>query len=136
MAVEGFTRVWSLSTKTTFDAVTHALVTTPLTDASGQKFGDGPTAIEFRIGAAELPWGLLSDDDLNRQHAEKPAAGDPAGAPEPEQRHDRKHLTERGTGRIGFQQPACPSSRRAHGVHSACRRDERSILRSPTRTAS
>ena len=32
--------VLSLSTKTTFDAVTHALMTTPLTDASGQKFGD------------------------------------------------------------------------------------------------
>ena len=38
--------VLSLSTKTTFDAVTHALLTTPLTDASGQKFGDGLTLIE------------------------------------------------------------------------------------------
>src|SRR4029077_2504694 len=36
----------SLSTKTTYDAVTHALVTTPLTDASGQKFGDGLAIIE------------------------------------------------------------------------------------------
>jgi hypothetical protein len=38
--------ILSLSTKTTFDAVTHALMTTPLTDASGQKFGDGLTIIE------------------------------------------------------------------------------------------
>jgi hypothetical protein len=35
-----------LSTKTTFDAVTHALLTTPLTDASGQTFGDGLSLIE------------------------------------------------------------------------------------------
>ena len=34
------------SAKTTFDAVTHALLTTPLTDASGQKFGDGLSLIE------------------------------------------------------------------------------------------
>jgi len=38
--------VLSLSTKTTFDAVTHALMTTPLTDASGEKFGDGLALIE------------------------------------------------------------------------------------------
>ena len=38
--------ILSLSTKTTFDAVTHALITTPLTDASGQKFGDGLSLIE------------------------------------------------------------------------------------------
>ena len=38
--------VLRLSTKTTFDAVTHALLTTPLTDASGQKFGDGLSLIE------------------------------------------------------------------------------------------
>jgi hypothetical protein len=38
--------VLSLSTKTTFDAVTHALMTTPLTDASSQKFGDGLALIE------------------------------------------------------------------------------------------
>jgi hypothetical protein len=38
--------VLSLSTKTTFDAVTQALMTTPLTDASGQTFGDGLTLIE------------------------------------------------------------------------------------------
>ena len=30
----------------TFDAVTHALLRTPLTDASGQKFGDGLSLIE------------------------------------------------------------------------------------------
>ena len=38
--------VLSLSTKTTFDAVTHALMTTALTDTSGQAFGDGLTIIE------------------------------------------------------------------------------------------
>jgi hypothetical protein len=38
--------ILSLSTKTTFDAVTHALMTTPLTDASGQEFGDGLALIE------------------------------------------------------------------------------------------
>ena len=38
--------ILSLSTKTTFDAVTHALLTTPLTDASGQTFGDGLSLIE------------------------------------------------------------------------------------------
>ncbi len=38
--------ILSLSTKTTFDAVTHALMTTPMTDASGQKFGDGLAIIE------------------------------------------------------------------------------------------
>ncbi len=38
--------ILNLSTKTTFDAVTHALMTTPLTDASGQKFGDGLALIE------------------------------------------------------------------------------------------
>jgi len=36
----------SLSTKTTFDAVTHALMTTPLTDGSGQTFGDGLSLVE------------------------------------------------------------------------------------------
>ena len=38
--------ILSLSTKTTFDAVTHALMTTTLTDASGQTFGDGLALIE------------------------------------------------------------------------------------------
>jgi hypothetical protein len=38
--------ILSLSTKTTFDAVTHALMTTPLTDASGQSLGDGLALIE------------------------------------------------------------------------------------------
>jgi hypothetical protein len=38
--------VLSLSTKTTFDAVTHALMTTPLTDAGGQTFGDGLALVE------------------------------------------------------------------------------------------
>ena len=38
--------ILSLSTKTTFDAVTHALLTTPLTDASGETFGDGLSLIE------------------------------------------------------------------------------------------
>lgn len=38
--------ILTLSTKTTFDAVTHALMTTPLTDRSGQKFGDALELIE------------------------------------------------------------------------------------------
>ena len=38
--------ILGLSTKTTFEAVTHALMTTTLTDASGQKFGDGLAIIE------------------------------------------------------------------------------------------
>ena len=36
----------SLSSKTTFEAVTHALMTMLLTDALGQQFGDGLTLIE------------------------------------------------------------------------------------------
>ncbi|MCM3880335.1 MAG: hypothetical protein ND807_09520, partial [Vicinamibacterales bacterium] len=36
----------SLSAKTTFDAVTHALMTTSLTDASGGRIGDGLDVIE------------------------------------------------------------------------------------------
>ena len=38
--------ILSLSSKTTFDAVTHALVTTPLTDGSGNMFGDALSLIE------------------------------------------------------------------------------------------
>jgi hypothetical protein len=38
--------ILTLSTKTTFEAVTHALMTTPLSDASGQTFGDGLALIE------------------------------------------------------------------------------------------
>jgi hypothetical protein len=41
-----YDEILSLSTKTTFDAVTHALQTTPLTDASGQAIGDGLALIE------------------------------------------------------------------------------------------
>jgi hypothetical protein len=41
-----YDEILGLSSKTTFDAVTHALMTTPLTDASGQKFGDGLVLIE------------------------------------------------------------------------------------------
>lgn len=41
-----YDEVLRLSTKTTFDAVTHALLTTPLTDESGQKFGDALSLIE------------------------------------------------------------------------------------------
>jgi hypothetical protein len=41
-----YDEVLSLSAKTTFDAVTHALLTTPLTDASGQKVGDALALIE------------------------------------------------------------------------------------------
>ena len=36
----------SLSSKTTFDAVTQALMTSPLTDASGERFGDALGLIE------------------------------------------------------------------------------------------
>ena len=38
--------ILSLSSKTTFDAVTHALVTTPLTDGSGNMFGDALSLVE------------------------------------------------------------------------------------------
>jgi hypothetical protein len=41
-----YDEILGFSTKTTFDAVTHALMTTPLTDASGQKFSDGLALIE------------------------------------------------------------------------------------------
>jgi len=36
-----------LSTRTTFDAVTHALITTPLTDASGQSLGTALDLVEY-----------------------------------------------------------------------------------------
>jgi hypothetical protein len=36
----------TLSQKTTFDAITYALMTTPLTDESGTKFGDGLSIID------------------------------------------------------------------------------------------
>ena len=55
--------ILSLSTKTTFDAVTHALMTTPLTDASGQKFGDGLTLIE-RVDSVK---GEVSGTSSDRQ---------------------------------------------------------------------
>lgn len=41
-----YDEVLSLSTKTTFDAVTHALMTTPLTDAAGASLGDALGLIE------------------------------------------------------------------------------------------
>ena len=44
--------ILTLSAKTTFDAVTHALLTTSLTDASGAKFGDGLALIE-RVDAVK-----------------------------------------------------------------------------------
>lgn len=40
------------STKTTFDAVTNALMTTPLTDASGERFGDALDIVE-RVEAVQ-----------------------------------------------------------------------------------
>ncbi len=55
--------ILTLSTKTTFDAVTHALMTTPLTDASGQKFGDGLTIIE-RVDSVK---GEVPDASSDRQ---------------------------------------------------------------------
>ena len=41
-----------LSTRTTFDAVTNALLTTPLTDASGERFGDALEIVE-RVEAVQ-----------------------------------------------------------------------------------
>jgi hypothetical protein len=41
-----YDEVLPLSTKTTFEAVTNALMTTPLTDTSGRTFGDALTLIE------------------------------------------------------------------------------------------
>jgi hypothetical protein len=41
-----YDEVLPLSTKTTFEAVTNALMTTPLTDASGKTFGDALTLVE------------------------------------------------------------------------------------------
>lgn len=38
--------ILGLSSKTTFEAVTHALMTTPLTDTSGRTFGDGLALVE------------------------------------------------------------------------------------------
>ena len=58
-----YDEVLSLSTKTTFDAVTHALITTSLTDASGQKFGDGLGLIE-RIDSVK---GEVSGASSDRQ---------------------------------------------------------------------
>ena len=58
----------TLSTKTTFDAVTHALMTTPLTDASGQKFGDGLTIIE-RVDSVKGEVPETSSDRQFRMYA-------------------------------------------------------------------
>ena len=55
--------VLGLSTKTTFDAVTHALMTTALTDASGQRFGDGLAIIE-RVDSVK---GEVSGSSSDRQ---------------------------------------------------------------------
>ncbi len=41
-----YDEVLPLSTKTTFEAVTNALMTTPLTDGTGQTFGDALTLVE------------------------------------------------------------------------------------------
>jgi len=53
----------TFSTKTTFDAITHALLTTPLTDASGSSLGDGLDLIE-RVEAVR---GQISDASGDRQ---------------------------------------------------------------------
>ena len=45
-AAQFYDEVVSLSTKTTFAAVTHALMTTPLTDAGGATLGDALTLVE------------------------------------------------------------------------------------------
>jgi hypothetical protein len=60
--------ILSLSTKTTFDAVTHALMTTALTDASGQKFGDGLTIIE-RVDSVKGEVPEASSDRQFRMYA-------------------------------------------------------------------
>ena len=60
--------ILTLSTKTTFDAVTHALMTTPLTDASGQKFGDGLTIIE-RVDSVKGEVPEASSDRQFRMYA-------------------------------------------------------------------
>src|SRR4029079_15170382 len=41
-----YDQVLPLSTKTTFEAVTHALMTSALTDGSGQTFGDALSLVE------------------------------------------------------------------------------------------
>ena len=60
--------VLTLSTKTTFDAVTHALMTTALTDASGQKFGDGLAIVE-RIDSVKGEVSGTSGDRQFRMYA-------------------------------------------------------------------
>jgi hypothetical protein len=66
--------ILSLSTKTTFDAVTHALVTTPMTDASGQKFGDGLAIIE-RVDSVKGEVAGTSGDRQFRMYARLTANG-------------------------------------------------------------
>ena len=60
--------ILTLSTKTTFDAVTHALMTTALTDASGQKFGDGLALIE-RVDTVKGEVSGTSSDSQFRMYA-------------------------------------------------------------------
>jgi hypothetical protein len=60
--------ILTLSTKTTFDAVTHALLTTPLTDASGQQFGDGLALVE-RVDSVKGEVSGASSDRQFRMYA-------------------------------------------------------------------
>ena len=63
----------SLSTKTTFEAVTHALMTTPLTDASGQAFGDGLALID-RIDSVKGEAAGTAGDRQFRMYARRRTA--------------------------------------------------------------
>ena len=66
--------ILSLSTKTTFDAVTHALMTTALTDAPGRKFGDGLAIIE-RVDSVKGEVAGTSSDRQFRMYARLTANG-------------------------------------------------------------
>jgi hypothetical protein len=63
-----YDNVLTLSTKTTFDAVTHALLTSPLTDTSGQQFGDGLALIE-RVDTVKGEVSGTSSDRQFRMYA-------------------------------------------------------------------
>jgi len=52
-----------LSTKTTFDAITNALMTTPLTDESGQRFGD---ALDI-VDRMDMVRGQINDESGDHQ---------------------------------------------------------------------
>jgi hypothetical protein len=87
--------VLTLSAKTTFDAVTHALMTTPLTDASGQALGDGLSLVE-RVDSVkgEAP-GTASDRQFRMYVRLTPDARGHAAAIAPIQaRRRQRHLPQ------------------------------------------